>query len=168
MSDRTLAMVNFYMALEQIGFMAHNKVLIARNIPEEYRKLLVYPLVSNEHVLVFKTREDVRDLCREEEKRLEKMTGQPKQINDEHVAAIFIWNKMFGIISDEPLPETRWIRYFSMDKDGPCIICMEVKKKATICGNCVSVVCLECDEKLEDARCPGCTKEMSSLDKEVA
>lgn len=165
MTDRTRAMVNFHMALEQAGLEAHSQVLIARNIPEEYCKLLTRPLATDIAVLTFERREDIQDLCREEEKRLEKMTQEPKQIMGESVAAIFIWNKMFGIVSDEPLPVSRWTRYFSMDKDGPCIVCLEVKKRRTICGNCVSVVCLDCDGKLEDARCPGCTLEMSSFEK---
>lgn len=123
------------------------------------------PLGADTTVLTFEGREDIRDLCSEEEKRMEKMTQGSKQINDASVAAVFIWNKLFGIVSDVPLPISRWTRYFGMDKDGPCIVCLEVKKRSTICGNCVSVVCLDCDSKLEDARCPGCTLEMSSFDK---
>lgn len=156
-------MVNFYTALEEGGFQTHEEILIARDIPGEYRKLMTYPLSSDKAVLVFNTREDITDLCRQEEKRMEKLTGEPRVIDDTEVAAVFIWNKTFGIVSDEPRHTERWTRYFQMDTNAPCVACTETDKKRTVCGNCGCIVCLECTEKLDDERCPGCTLEMSSF-----
>jgi len=90
MGERTRAMLNFHEALDKKGLEGFNKVLIARDIPGEYKRLLCRPLAQENFVLMFETREDVRDLCREEEKRLEKIFGSPRRIDDENVAAIFI------------------------------------------------------------------------------
>jgi len=85
MADRDDAMINFHEALVEKGLRGFNKVLIARDIPGEYRKLLCRPLAQENFVLIYETREDVRDLCREEEKRLEKNLGSPRRIDDENV-----------------------------------------------------------------------------------
>ena len=158
-----MAMVNFYTSLEEEGFEPHNRELIARNIPEEYRKLMTQSLLSDKDVLVFNTREDIEDLCRQEEKRISEMTGEYKTLNDNEIAAVFIWNKTFGIVSEIPRTVERWTRYFKMDKNSPCIACMDSGKKRTVCSNCVCIICLDCLRKIEDNKCPMCTLEMSSF-----
>lgn len=153
-------MVNFYVALEDNGFDCCNQVLIARDIPGEYKKLMTHKTVSDKTVLIYNTKEDITDLCREEEKRMEKLTGEPTTIDDQSVAAVFFWNRTFGVVSDEPRSVGGWERYFKMDTNAPCIICMEAGKRRTVCGNCTSTVCIECDRRIEGGKCPGCTLEM--------
>jgi len=135
MADRDDAMINFHEALVEKGLRGFNKVLIARDIPGEYRKLLCRPLAQENFVLIYETREDVRDLCREEEKRLEKNLGSPRRID-------------------------AWIRRFGAKREGSCMVCLENTKRGIVCSNCVGVLCFECHNKLESPKCPVCTVEL--------
>lgn len=164
MGDRTTAIVNFYHALSTDGFTAKSIQLIARDVPKEYNRKLTALCHIPKYVSVFESREDIHDICRIEEERLQKMTGDPKKIHDENVAAVFVYDNRFGLVPDEPYSCKRWSRYFNMDTDAPCIICLEKSKKKTICSNCTSVVCLSCDKKMEDDVCKGCTLVMGSFD----
>jgi len=157
MADRDDAMINFHEALVEKGLRGFNEVLIARDIPGEYKRLLCRPLAQENFVLIYETREDVRDLCREEEKRLEKIFGSPRRIDDEKVAAIFIWNQMFGIIQDVPIPVETWVRRFGTKEEGQCVVCLENTKSGMTCSNCISMLCFECHNKLESSKCPVCT-----------
>lgn len=165
MVDRALAMVNFECVLEEMGFnIIYSRVLIARDIPGEYMRYMTQTTRIDNAVFMFETRADITDLCRQEEKRMGELTGVPKHIDDTEVACIFILNNVFGIVSDIPISEARWRRYFKMDPNAPCMICDEVDKKRTVCGNCTVVVCLECDEKIESNACPGCKLEIGKFD----
>lgn len=162
MSDRSQSMDNFFTALEQIGFSVCNEVLVGGDVSTEVRRLLSRRL-PKDRLLLFRIRGDVRKLCREEEKRMEVITGEPKKINDGCVTAVFIWEQRVGIVPDLKYPASRWIRYFQVDVNSPCLICMEKKEKLTMCSNCASIICLDCDTKIGTDVCPICTRQLSSF-----
>lgn len=162
MSDRSQSVDNFFTALEQIGFGVCNEVLVDGDRSTEVNRLRSQRL-SKDKLLLFRIREDVRHVCRMEEKRMEEITGEPKKINDECVAAVFIWEQRIGIVPDLKYPASRWVRYFQVDVNSPCLICMEKKEKLTMCSNCASIICLDCDTKIGTDVCPVCTRQLSSF-----
>lgn len=157
MEDRTEAISRFTSVLDK-----NDLELIHTN---GYKDLLRAIPISSKYVALFTTRSDVTNLCREEEKRLEKMTGQPHQIDDDKMAAVFVWNHTIGFVPDIPYSIHRWTRYFNSNVDAPCLICMESGKDRTMCSNCASIVCLDCDNRIETNVCPGCTKSMKTFRK---
>jgi hypothetical protein len=163
MEDRSEAIARFSNALEQNGFRLKNQELSTSSDPNEYRDLLLSMPSSAKDVTVFTTRSDVVKLCRAEETRLEKMMGAPNKIDDDKMAAVFIWDQTVGVVPDIPYPIQRWTRYFNANIDAPCLVCMESGKKRTMCSNCASIVCLECDAKVGKKACLGCTRSMTTF-----
>lgn len=108
-------------------------------------------------VFVYEKEEDIEKLCRRQEQVLEKATGRPVRIRHQKYIAVFIWNKTFGVVLRNPVSEEGWIRYFKMDPNASCAICMEYKPKRTICGNCTVVICSDCRSHIKKATCPCCT-----------
>lgn len=149
------AMDTFFTALEREGLSVQNEVLIGDEVRTH--------MLPRDKISLFRLRRDITKLCREEEKRMMKLTGEPKTIDDDHMIAIFIWNNTVGYVQDIVYPVSRWTRYFNADITSPCLICMEHKEKRTMCSNCASIVCLVCDNKIGTDICPGCTKKMSSF-----
>lgn len=152
MSSMELAMQPFYSVIQKNDFHCYNKSLSERDSPQDDKTVFIY-----------KTREDIARLCRHQEKVLERHTGKPRKICDERFAAVFRWNRTFGVVSDKPLPEARWQRYFEMDPRAPCNICMDVKSKRTICGNCAFIVCFDCKERIDSDVCPCCRVKLNHL-----
>ena len=156
------AMDNFFTAVDREGLYVHNEVLIGDDVAKDLDSILTYVLPKNK-VSLFRSRNDVTKLCREEEKRMKKLTGEPKTIDDEHMIAVFAWNNTIGFVQDIVYPVSRWTRYFQADINSPCLICMENKIKRTMCSNCASIICLDCDTRIGTDICPVCTKQMSSF-----
>lgn len=159
MENPALARAHFYMTAEDMGMMTHQRQMIARDIPGEYKKLLDTKMVSDRHMLVFHTRDDIKDICQQEAIRLQKMTGVEKKIDYENVELAFLWKRGFHYVPKVPQSDSHWRRLFDADIDGPCIICMERNDKIVVCGNCYAIICLECDNRIENSVCPACTVE---------
>lgn len=152
MSNMELAMQPFYRVIQRNEFQFYNKSLAEKDSPED-----------DSTVFIYETREDIARLCRYQEKLLEKHTGKPRRIFDERCVAVFRWNRTFGMVSDQPLPETRWQRYFDMNPRAPCNICLDVNPKRTICGNCAFIVCFDCKERIHSDLCPCCRVKLDHL-----
>lgn len=157
MEDGAQSAANFFIVCERNGFHAFHRQMIARDIPGEYMKLITQKPLSSKNLMLFKHREDITDICRLEEKRLEEMTGSPVTINEHAIEMLFLWNRSFHKIYKVPSTIERWERFFKMDTSKPCAICMEQSDKKTVCPNCTAIVCLDCDKKIEENRCPMCT-----------
>lgn len=148
-----IALQPFYNAIEKNDFEHHSKNLLDVDITA------CASAAANEGkiVLVFEGRKDIAAFCRHEEKRMEWITGHPRKIRDDRVAAVFRWKKSTGMVWKQPFSEESWLRFFKIDTTVSCLVCMEFKDKKSICCNCTSIVCFECRDKLKDDTCPGCT-----------
>ena len=162
MSDRSKSIDNFFTALDHNGVTVYNEVLNESDVSSQVEKLLSRRLPKNK-LLLFRIREDIDKLCREQEKRMEGFTREPKKIHEEFIAAVFIWNQMIDLVPDSKYPAERWTRYFQVDIYSPCLICTEKKKNVTMCTNCASIVCLECDKQIGTDVCPACRRQLSSF-----
>ena len=160
MSDISESMDNFFTALDQNGFTVYNEVLIEGDVSSQVANLLSRRLPKDK-LLLFRIREDITRLCREKERRVEEFTGEPSKIHDDCIVAVFIWNQMIDFVPDLKYSAKRWTRYFRVDIHSPCLICTEKKKNVTMCTNCASIICLECDTKIDREVCPSCRTQVS-------
>lgn len=154
-TNMELAMQPFYSVVQKNEFELYKKNLSDKDTVSHENSLPDMGKV----VFLYETRTDIENICRWEANRISDMTGRPKRINAEGIAAVFRWNKTTGYVSESPLSEMEWQRFFKIDPNAPCLVCWEVKSKRSICCNCTSVICRDCRDKLKGGgvTCPACT-----------
>lgn len=136
-------MESFYSVIERNEMEFHRITLADKVSLESYGEDV------DKIVLIYEKREDIARLCRLQEKILRELTGRPVRIRDEKYVAIFRWNNTIGVVGKKPMSERGWVRYFNMDPNASCAICMEYKTDRTICANCTVVICIDCRNRIE-------------------
>ncbi len=147
---------NFCEAMEALNIHCVHKELIARDIPDEFKKYMGRGVLGQAVVVLFNKYVDIIDLLKEASKR------QNIVHKADDVSCVFFFDGMFGIIPKEETSEERWITLFKnmTDEDRRCIICYGECNRKSTCMRCGQYTCADCVGKSQDSQCAYCRQKL--------
>lgn len=141
-------------AMKNMNIICLHKELIARDIPDEFKRYNRKGVLGKRAVILSHKYVDIVDLLEEASKR------PTKAHHADDVSCVFFYG-FFGKIPKDESSEERWVTFFrNTREDRGCFVCYEKGVKKYICVRCGKYTCGECVKRSIVNQCAYCRREL--------